>query len=227
MPCPAPLACQSPQSKVREVRPGVFHVEGLCPWSVEIIQVDVPCIYSPMRWARRKLTGQKVCRMKDISEDIINLLTSKDIASVCQEARKIPMKVSSRLLSLLEDIDGIKIPVSYCKRPRSTHSAEGKGQLVNESVPLQSVKIRTDELSGNEGDQNQRSAKADDAEIPVYLWDQILLPDEHAYKIQALPRLRSLALRRCKHNIRREFLRWFFNKDHSTPQTCECASHVI
>jgi hypothetical protein len=64
----------------------------------------------------------------------------------------------------------------------------------------------------NNMDRNKRAVKADDAAIPEYLWNDILVPDEKVTGVRALGILRSFVLRWWRCNIRKEFVRWFFTK---------------
>ncbi len=62
--------------RVIEIRPKVFYGGGLFPLDVECPQFVVPCIFSPTKWVRRKLSGAEVCKAKDLTEGKINGLSS-------------------------------------------------------------------------------------------------------------------------------------------------------
>jgi len=57
---------------------------------------------------------------------------------------------------------------------------------------------------------NYQSTRADNADIPIYLWDLILNPEEDQRKTEALNRIRSGVLRWCKRHLFREFVHWYF-----------------
>jgi hypothetical protein len=59
-------------------------------------------------------------------------------------------------------------------------------------------------------DRKKSAAKADDAEIPEYLWDQVLVPDQDPYHKRALTQFRTLG-RWWKRRTRKKFLMWFYN----------------
>ncbi len=63
--------------------------------------------------------------------------------------------------------------------------------------------------------------KADDAEIPEYLWDQVLVPCLDPLRKRALTNFRDLGMRWWKSRIRKEFLTWFFNEHPGLKETLQ------
>ncbi len=102
MPCPAPpKVSTNSEAKVREVRPGLYRTDGLCPWGMDRVQVVAPCVFSVTKWARRPLSGRELCLLKDVSEEIQASLRSKDIAVLCKDKSLIPLKICTRVLGLM------------------------------------------------------------------------------------------------------------------------------
>jgi hypothetical protein len=52
LPCCAPDKSIGAKPKVIEIRPKLFHSEGLFPLDVECPQVMAPSIFSPTKWVR-------------------------------------------------------------------------------------------------------------------------------------------------------------------------------
>ncbi len=94
MPCPAPPQISTGSvAKVQEVRPGLYRVDGLCPWGRDRLQVVAPCVFSVTKWVRRHLSGTELCLVKDVSEELQAGLVSKDIASLCKDQGLLPLKI--------------------------------------------------------------------------------------------------------------------------------------
>jgi len=56
----------------------------------------------------------------------------------------------------------------------------------------------------------QAATKADDAEVPVYIWDQRLLPlHKQLERGPVLDTIRGFALRWWRRNTLRDFIKWF------------------
>jgi hypothetical protein len=54
-----------------------------------------------------------------------------------------------------------------------------------------------------------KAAKNDDAPVPEYLWDDVVVPDGDLSKLKALPILHEFALRWWWRHTTKDFLRWF------------------
>jgi len=55
---------------------------------------------------------------------------------------------------------------------------------------------------------NTKATKNDDAEVPVYLWNEAIVVDGDPTKLLALDVIRHFALRWWKKHTTRDFLRW-------------------
>ncbi len=137
-----------------------------------------------------------MCMIKDIPEETFNSLASSKVAAICQDTSIIPLKVTLRLLDLL-------VKEGYTpEKPQTTKEATATNDMEVE------VQVET---SRADNDSNQNAVRADDAEIPEYLWNQILAPSGRQVEVNALGQLRRLALCWWKSNARKSFFKWFFN----------------
>ncbi len=163
----------------------------------------VPCIFSPTKWVRRKLTGIEMCKVKDLPDSYTQQFLSGQIANICQDKTLVPMKVVHRMLDALSD------HLSQCNNLRSS---EGVSSL-EDSQQVKYQKLEEKSIVGESiVNRNLSAAKADDAEVPEFLWDQALILEGEWDKRRALKHLRAFTLRWWQANIRRELLKWFFNE---------------
>jgi len=174
------------------------------------VRFVVPCVLSPTGWVRRKLTGTEMCHVLDIPVEVTNSLTLSEVIAVCKEPvlhLKIATKViatamaytsSTRQAMVDRDRDSIK-------RCKVDVSAECSGEV------LSSVGLSNDAKL----DRKLRAVKSDDATVPEYLWDLVLVLDGDKGKIGRLFHLRHFILRWLKRRFRREFVNWFYGKYHA------------
>ncbi len=195
IPCRPPAVQDLNPGKVVSLSKGLYHGGGLYPINIKELRVVTPCVFSPTGWVKRKVTGRELCLIKDIPEDIVDSLPASKIAAICQDTSTLPLKVALRFLDLL--VNEGHIP-----------DIQRNNTVV---TPLEVEEIeKTKALGQTELDRNQRAVKADDVEVPEYLWDQVLVPRGNPDKVKALGQLRRFALRWWKNNMRKSFLGWFF-----------------
>jgi hypothetical protein len=212
---PAKVNC-SVAPKVTEVRPGTYHVSGLYPVSQGPCRIIAPCIYSPTGWVRQRLSERELCAVQDIFMEYFDLLSSKEIAELCR-GKVFPLKVALAVLGQIEVCE-----VGSCTPDESIFSTakkirtEGEGTAGTASAAPGEVLGEggaTDFAEANlECGRKLKATKADDAQVPEYLWDNQLVPCGDPIKIDKLKLLRNFALRWSKNHLRRDFLRWFFLK---------------
>jgi hypothetical protein len=122
-------------------------------------------------------------------------LTSSEIADICQDTLSFTVCVRHRLLQAL----GL-----------------GRMGMPTQSVPNE-VKSLAQSLQHTSScnmeewakERNIKAVKADDITIPVYLWDQCLVPDLNSPQLHALGTLRVFALRWWKMRLRKAFNQCF------------------
>jgi hypothetical protein len=165
LPCSEPMNINKEKPEVVEVKRGMYHGGGLYPIMALRPYVISPCIFSPTRWVRRRLTGNELCLIKDIPEDFLPMLSSSEIAVICQDKSLIPLKVMHRVLDMIAD--------HSTHRPvESDASMELRPLLKTEFTIKDCTDDPVEELRGkvpSESDRNLKSARADDAEVPEYL----------------------------------------------------------
>jgi hypothetical protein len=135
--------------------------------------------------------------IKDIPEEMIDSLSSSKIAAICQDNSIIPLKVTLQMLDLM--VNEGRTPDN--QQSNNLFTAAGKREIEAEENLLQDALER-----------NQKAVKADDADIPEYLWDKLLVPSGNLEAVRALGHLTRLALRWWKNHVRKSFMRWCFSK---------------
>jgi hypothetical protein len=204
LPCAAPGQVAGVNPKFLEIRKNVYSACGLYPISVCNPYVVTSCVFSPTGWVRRHLTGREVCKIKGIPDNMIPVLSSSEIRSICQEPTLIPARVVHRMLECL-NLEEDKELKNLKKAVTMTHPS-----TMEEMDPISfNLKRASENPSTNNIERNKRAVKSDDAEVPEYLWNQILVPDGDVAKLQALSQFRCFALRWWKRHLKREFVVWF------------------
>mmetsp|Transcript_10111 Transcript_10111/g.14603 ORF Transcript_10111/g.14603 Transcript_10111/m.14603 type:complete len:596 (-) Transcript_10111:44-1831(-) len=107
IPCPQPTAIVATHPKVIQIRPHTFHGGGLLPWTGRHDFVVAPCIFSPTHWVRRRIHGQEMLKILDVPDSICEVLTSSQIALLCQDLHMVPTKVLCALLDSIPNFSPI------------------------------------------------------------------------------------------------------------------------
>jgi hypothetical protein len=109
-------------------------------------------------------------------------LTSSDIATICQDSTLLPLKVLQRALDVIPTTL-MHMPATGCSQDETM----GFQQEKVTSLPLDSSLLN--------GQETVISARADDAEVPHYLWDKNITPTLEPRVTCALGFLHEFALR--------------------------------
>jgi len=217
VPCPPPVKLKTAvRPDVISLRPGTYHAGGLYPISKGPCRLIVPSVFSPTGWVRRKLSGKELCAAQDIAEEQFDKLSSKEIAELCQ-GEVFPLKVALVALDdvvLRKTLTWASEPVD--KRTRCEQDSEANNQRKVEDVPI----AFSDPAGNVEGERKWKATKADDAQVPEYLWDMQLVPCGDPHKIEKVSILRNFALRWVKRHTTRSFLSWFFGKHVGATRWC-------
>jgi hypothetical protein len=214
VPCPSPGKPGNTQvPKVIQIRPRTYHVGGLYPVGEVGGRFVAPSILSPTGWVRRKLSGRETCLVKDVAEEYVDKLNSKEVSEICK-GRVFPLRVALAVLSQWDE--------QTQSEPRETGAKAGK-QL--KLAALDEGSLVVDEKKGGlllaeeshqvkevQSSRKQKAAEADDAQVPEYLWDDQLAPCGNSNRIRQLGVLRETVLRWVKRRLTREFLLWFFDR---------------
>ncbi len=174
IPCRPPAVKVLNPGKAVSLSQGLYHGGGLYPIKIKELRVVTPCVFSPTGWVKRKVTGRELCLIKDIPEDIVDSLPATKIAAICQDTSVLPLKVALRFFDLL--VNEGHIPDIQQNNTVATTLEVGEVET-------------TKALVQTELDRNQRAVKADDAEVPEYLWDQVSVPSGNPDKVKALGQL--------------------------------------
>jgi len=208
-PCPPPRDVKAKHPEVIRLRPNTYHSEGLYPVSAGNVQVVAPCVFSPTKWVRRKLSGLEMCRVKDIPDEVTNSLTSKEISVIVKDVAVVPLKVMWSILSWV-----FRDPANEVGgNEERLESVDGRAKRARLDESSTAVQVKEELVNGdNRRSRNAKATKQDDAEIPQYLWDEVIVPDGEEARLKALGTFRSLGLRWVKRRLTREFIRWFHQK---------------
>jgi hypothetical protein len=195
----------STKPRVTRIQVATFHVSGLYLMGRKEVRFVVPSVFSPMGWVRRKLTGSEMCQVWDIPQDIAKILNPKEIGMICKgPTPPFPMKIVDNSLS------------GNCsrKRPVAVIDSESEKQLrLTTEVNVDGeVRGPSEAVQDTEMERKLRAVKADDAAVPEYLWDFVLVPSKDMLKISKLQILRNFVLQWLKKRIQWQFLKWFYGK---------------
>jgi hypothetical protein len=217
-PCPIPQ-CMKPSEtpKVLEVRPGTYHFQGLLPWDGRQSTIIAPNIFSTTKWCKRRLTGSELLKILDVPDDIANKLKGASIKDLIGDLSFIPMK------SLLSLVDAVLVNYSNAQsliRQISLSSTLKSDANGIEQSPQSDSAAKLGILASLEELESSRikvATKADDAEVPVHLWNNRIrfastIQETPEEKLNKLNSLRNMALRWWKRKVQRDFIKWFKTK---------------
>jgi hypothetical protein len=102
--CTQHLILHTPEPTVIELRPGVYHYEGLLPWCEQQCFVIVPSVYSPTKFCCRKLTGVELMNVLDVPMNVQGQLNGSDVKTIIDDTASIPLKCASIVLEGLLEV---------------------------------------------------------------------------------------------------------------------------
>jgi len=203
--CQPPAKVVTNKPRVIQLQPTTYHIGGLFPMHKKDARFVVPSVFSTMGWVRRKLTGFEMCQVFDVPSEVCHRLTSKEVSVLCKTPF-LPLKIAAKVLEVVDLARGLKRATSLdLKREGTKRTRIGKAEADLTQAPM--VTSMEAEL-----ERKLRAVKSDDAAVPEYLWDLILVPDGDQAKTAKLSHLRGFILCWLKRNFRREFIRWFYVK---------------
>lgn len=134
----------------------------------------------------------------DIPEDKSKTLSSSQKRSLIAEPSLVPMKVTLTLIDMFPSEEVGSVNQSY--------------KRVKVDVTSEEIVENTSIIIGDKETRNSKATKSDDAQVPEFLWNDILVPDGNKTKLKALYHFRRLGLRWWYRHLEREFLSWFRNE---------------
>jgi len=211
LPCAKPAVTSDLRREAILIRPNTYHGGGLLPWGASRAYVVAPCIFAVNTWVRRRLSGQEMLRSLDVPDQLEAELSSAQVKAVCVDPTLIPMKV---LLTIV-DLIPFATPVANSQDDKRCRLATASELLVDKEMPLEVLEVPIVGALVASGaakpavDRNANATKSDDAEVPLELWNDHIVPDRDPVKISALDVIRKFALRWWNRNLERGFLEWF------------------
>jgi len=116
---------------------------------------------------------------------------------LCDSKRVLPMKVALRILEVLWTVDG-----------EETQGEDKVDQSVRKTLGKKIKTIPNREVDGPRtltmfvGTRNTKATKHDNAEVPVHLWNEVLVPDGNERNLCALDQIRGWVLGWVKKTLR-------------------------
>jgi hypothetical protein len=158
--------------------------------------VITPSVFSSTSWVRRRISDQEWSSILDLPDVFLQQFLS--------------LGVVFKMLDSFAD-------------PGGAHQIQGATPNTNRAClepkdnpilsPLKDKEnIGQVEPSSDRVLRNTKATKNDDAEVPVYLWNESIVADGVPRKLLALDVIRHFALRWWKKNTTRDFLRWLNQK---------------
>jgi len=211
-PCKPPLSiAKGNYPSAHLVREQCYHGLGLLPWINAQPWVVTPHVFSPTKWCCRKLTVQERLYSRDLSKSCLAQLSPVQQGHLSADTNYIPEKCCLGVIDSImktqaqpeqQPITGINSPASgLTLGVLQIHQSNIDSPTVGERLEKERAFKRI-----------QAATKADDAVVPVELWDSRVLPDMDPEKrtLVLIP-LQHFFLRWWRKTVRRCFLSWFRN----------------
>lgn len=212
-PCKAPsLLVKGALPQKILVREGRYHGSGLLPWSDPYLRVVTAYVFSPTKWCCRKITIRERLLSRDLSKGSLDCLSKTQQWHLVSDANFIPEKCC---LGVIDGLMGNNTPCALAvpfEQKQHVTPKLGLDRLVNNPRVCESMLDRRLETK-RAFKRTQAATKADDAEVPVELWDARVLPElSSSQRTAILEPLRKFCLQWWRKNVRRSFIRWFRGK---------------
>ena len=207
IPCKAPEAVRFEVPDVVKLSGrNTYHAGGWLPGGTRELHVVVANSFSPTNWCRRKLSAEEWLHVLDLPSGIIKSLQIKEKEDIVGDLSVIPVKVTAAVcehFSLAQNASGDD------GEDISVIQSQGKGAVITGAAEEQSMGVSG---ASEEEDRTAKATKADDAEVPEYLWDDRLLAkvkvDKSDRVLKALAVLRLALLRVWKKTVTLSYVRW-------------------
>jgi len=225
------------EQRVIQIAPNVISVSGLLPWNTPLIRVQGPSVFKPKQEVQRRLLAKELAQVYDMSVVMSNQFGEWDKPSLhLPFIKTLPSKVwatmlesvTGRMTQRIEQTASILKDLKQGQEVLLPHMEVQNVQTdskVNTPIPgpksnvegtrgrQQIVEGRLDGRDENEEDRNAKATKADDARIPVEMWDEEILNEfphlELTREVQAaINILREWMLRKWRRNVFRSFCKY-------------------
>jgi hypothetical protein len=168
LPCPAPPTLLHLHDCL--LRPNTYHGSGLFPFHHRTAYFVVPSVYSHTHWCRHHLTAEETLLALDVSDTHVKLLSSGEQRELCNDEGFVPGKVVQFFLhQAAQALDNLLTSLSP-----STSVSQGPSFSADclTAPDSSSLTFRDDRHI-----HTLTSSKADDATVPIYLWNDFICPN--------------------------------------------------
>jgi hypothetical protein len=155
---------------------------------------------------RRRVSDSEWFTILDIPDTLLQSLTAEERRRIIADTSYLPLEIITKLID--------SFPSTDVERPCIDSSQPSKKVCLRlERAPLfQETEVTKSPLSADRVARNSKATKNDDAQVPVYLWDEAIVPDGDPLKLAALNIIRTFALCWWMRHTTREFLEWTAKK---------------
>ena len=194
--------------------------KGRLDWKNRWGTVRVPTVFSKKEWVRRQLSMKELANALDLPGPRVKRMTAEHLEQLTKI--NLPGKVAVYLLK------SVRLTSEVAKQKRSRASLEAAGKmetkrrrLAKRDTEVEGTTSTKENLVANEPVPFEdptgvalaiKAVKADDAEVPVFLWDRRVLARYEGLSqkrgVQALEVIRRLMMRKWKLKVEKSFELW-------------------
>jgi hypothetical protein len=188
-PSRGPLASRLSKPVVTELRPGLYHAGGLFPCDTTRPHFRVRSVFSPTRWCDRRLTLSERAAVYDVPHHVVTALPPALLARILVHPGRTLERCIHGLLAHAGILDrgGLLhfdrdartvVPTDFPVALEPT--TKKQEDLGPEAVEVETVDEKEEDTGMKDQKEERRdlkATKADDAEVPVWLWNEAVLED--------------------------------------------------
>jgi hypothetical protein len=212
----AGIRCAIPTTRVA---PLGQDAQGLLHWEKRLHNIEAPTVYSTKFWVRRHLSTKELCAVLDVPRDI---LMQEDGKNLLHEM-KIPGKVRAQVIECVWQAFNLSTRKHLRSEPTEDALQRKRRKASGKNFDLLPPCLDT-ELSMMQAKDTVtvKSVKADDASVPIHLWDERCLSFGRFSQIQGSRGTRALItirdkflLRFWRRKVARDFWKWMIERSRS------------
>jgi hypothetical protein len=193
--------------------------QGLLQWEKRSHNVEAPTVFSSKFWVRRRLSPKELCAVLDVPRDILKEERGKDLL----RDMAIPGKVRAQIIEIVREALRPTSRKRLLDMPRGCESVDSKRTKLDDHQVHALTVVGPDKPKTLERERYDtvtiKSTKADDAGVPVHLWDDRCLQLAVFANIStnrasvALNTLREkFMLKIWKRRVARDFRTWMLER---------------
>jgi hypothetical protein len=210
-----PVSSRLPCPAVTELSPGLYHAGGLFPSDISRPRFRVRSVFSPTKWCDRPLTLSERAAVFDVPHHVVTTLPPAAVERLLVSPGRTLERCLHGLMAsegLLDRGGCLNFDGSPQRPPEEVLSTEGEEPADASPAPAVASTVPEQRQDGR----NLKATKADDAAVPVWLWNEAVLEDlseapsarGHSTERvdQAMDSIRSFLLRvKCKRGVTSSF----------------------